>query len=130
MSEAEGTSTDWEKLYNSAITGRHAFRQMAIRYRNALRQAVEWAGPMAEAPVDARPAWFDAARAALEGPAPSPGEVLSSNLDLAKEFIRLEFRGSDPEAERNILFFARWLDRHTVETSGEVLSADLPGETK
>jgi hypothetical protein len=70
-------TTDWENLYNQAIAGRHAFRQMAIRYRNALKGAVEWAGPMGEAPVDSRPAWFDVARAALEGPTELSHETLA-----------------------------------------------------
>jgi hypothetical protein len=35
------------------------------RLRDALNSALEWAGPMGEAPESARPAWFDKARAAL-----------------------------------------------------------------
>lgn len=58
------------KIANSAVAGRHAFRQMHIRSRNALKRAIEWASPMAEAPVESRPAWFDIAREALSGVAP------------------------------------------------------------
>lgn len=58
------------KIANSAVAGRHAFRQMHIRSRYALRRVVEWAGPMAEAPADSRPAWFNIAREALSGVAP------------------------------------------------------------
>ena len=77
LSSNPNASPDWEKLYNQAVAGRHAFRQMAVRYRNALKRAVEWAGPMGEAPVDSRPAWFDVARAALEGPTDLPDETTS-----------------------------------------------------
>jgi hypothetical protein len=58
------------KIANSAVAGRHAFRQMHIRSRYALTRAVEWAGPMAEAPADSRPAWFDIALEALSGVTP------------------------------------------------------------
>lgn len=48
---------------------REASRELARRIdilRPALAAAVEWAAPMAEAPVDSRPKWFDIARSALE----------------------------------------------------------------
>lgn len=53
---------------------RDASRELARRndlLLPALQAAVDWAGPMAEAPVDSRPKWFDIARHALT---PSAGE--------------------------------------------------------
>lgn len=41
------------------------------RLRDALNAALDWAGPMGEAPVSARPEWFDKARAAISATPPA-----------------------------------------------------------
>lgn len=68
--------------YESAVKGRQDFRAALVAERNkviglrtALEHAVQWGGPMAEAPPDSRPAWFDIARAALAATASSAEET-------------------------------------------------------
>lgn len=47
----------------------HPKYQKALEQRDellaALKAAVDWGAPMAEAPVDSRPSWFDVARSAI-----------------------------------------------------------------
>lgn len=61
------------------------------RLRDALSAALEWAGPMGEAPVKARPEWFDKARNALAAtPTPatgSGGEASNAAYDRARELM-------------------------------------------
>lgn len=52
----------------------HQLLDENARVRAALQGAVEWASPMAEAPIDSRPIWFDVARSALAGSPNEPSE--------------------------------------------------------